>query len=587
MLPTLPPAARRLLLACALPVLALGVVACGEKPKDETPVARVGDRDITLAYFEYKMNSMDPAQLPPDIESRGGRAELLETMIDKEVMVLKAEQLGYDADGEADEAAEKLAELMAVKRMRDEVTAHAEDVSEDEILDYYEDFARRLEISYMLLDHQEEAIEAKRLVEGGEPWQRVADRLGVGPAGPSGDYRMVVKYGQLADDLESVIFELPVGAVSDPVPTIYGLFVIRVDGQTIERVPPLESMRDQVIASVRKQKTDLAIADHIRKVQAEYGFATSRAALDTLYGYLPEDVPLGPPVPADELEPLRLPPRVLDMELMRYADETWTLRRYQDLYNGMSSLARPRRERLVGGLRRGLEEIALRELMPQAARDRGFMEDPQVEAERRMRREQHMVTRLHQEVIVSEVEVAPEEARAYFEEHREDQFYRPEQRKVMVLVAPDEASALAAMVDARGGVEWTELVERYGSDGTQPSAEGGLAAFQQGDENPFAELAFSVASVDDVSEPRQVGEQEWALVKLVELDPEYSPAFEEVAARAGQRVQAIKADELFQEKVGQWREEFTVETWPERLDRAVYDPSSISSLPTTKVQVTP
>ena len=112
-------AARPALLRSLVVLTVLAAFAgCSKKDKSEIAVAKVNDTVISLEYFERKMNTIPPEELPADIAVQSGREELLETMIKKEVMVLKAMELGLDEDGTVNEQAENIAGLTAVSRMR-------------------------------------------------------------------------------------------------------------------------------------------------------------------------------------------------------------------------------------------------------------------------------------------------------------------------------------------------------------------------------------------------------------------------------------------------------------------------------------
>ena len=50
------------------------------------------------------------------------------------------------------------------------------------------------------------------------------------------------------------MFALSPREITDAVESEYGYFVIRLDGQVMERVPPLDTIRDSVIDSVIDQK---------------------------------------------------------------------------------------------------------------------------------------------------------------------------------------------------------------------------------------------------------------------------------------------------------------------------------------------
>ena len=565
---------RSLAVLTAGTLLALGtlsLVGCGSREKSDIVVAEVGPRTIKLDYFERKMNLMSPQFLPQDIDTQEGREKLLEVMIDKEVMALKAEELGMAADGEADRQAKQISLLKAVTRMREDASAAARNPSEDDLLRYYEKLPRKLTVSYMLFDHRDDAVNAKGLVEGGENWRAVAERLEAGDPGPTKDYTLIMRYGTVADEMEAEVFDLPVGQVSDPIDSVYGWFLVRVEDITLERVQPFDTMADKIRESVIEQQSTIQINTFLRAVLADYDFTLDDAAVALVFDALPEDVPLSPPPSKSELEPLRLAPADLDKVLMSYHDQVWTLRRFADFYEATSVFARPRRERRLGSLRRFLTEQAVRDLMPVAAADRGYLDHPDVQDEFKLRREQSMVTRLHRELIANEVEVSPEELQEYWSEHSAE-FMRPEQREILAVIAASESEAISAQIDAQAGVEWAEIVEKYCIESDIKQRKGLVGGLTRDTSSPLTAPAFALASEGDMTLPTEIGPDQWLLMRLVRIFPGEQPQLEDIHEQVGNRLKSIKEEELFRAKVSEWRAELTVKTHPQHLMKAVYDP---------------
>ena len=119
-------------------------------------------------------------------------------------------------------------------RCRSELTrrqAEAEGLTEDEIRAYYEMLPRKLMVSYMVFDYEKDAIEARALVAGGEDWQTIARRYNAGAPGRNDNFTMQIYYGTVADDFEREVFSLPVGAISEPIETSFGVHLVRFDGR--------------------------------------------------------------------------------------------------------------------------------------------------------------------------------------------------------------------------------------------------------------------------------------------------------------------------------------------------------------------
>ena len=83
-------------IASVLCIPMLFMLSCS-KNRDEILVAKIKDRTISLSTYENTFVSVDPKFLP-ETQDLAGLTEFLETMIDRELMALKADELGYDKD---------------------------------------------------------------------------------------------------------------------------------------------------------------------------------------------------------------------------------------------------------------------------------------------------------------------------------------------------------------------------------------------------------------------------------------------------------------------------------------------------------
>ncbi len=573
------PIRNRSFLVILLVLLAAG---CGQKDKSRIPVAKVGDHTITLDYFERKMNSMKPEDLPPDIATFEGKQKLLETMIDKEVMAIKAEQLGYGSDKAIEDAAQQLAQFKAVKLMKDDMVKDLSFIPTEEAQEYYQNLKRVLQISYMLFDHREEAEEARKLVEGGEKWTDVAARMNAGDPGPTNNWTMQLHYGTIVDDVEKPIFELQVGEISQPIESVYGYFLIRLDGESVDRkVPPFEELEDKIVQSIHERDVALKTVEKINEVLDKYHFHMDEDVLQIAYDALPEDRELVPVPPKEEWGHLDIKPADMDKVLMSWdgaegeEGEVWDLRRFYDYYEATPWLGRPRRENRLGGLRRHLKEIAVRQLMPIEARARGYFDRPEVLDEVRERKQQAMITTLHKQLISADVNPTEEDIEAYWEQNKE-KYWEPETREGMILVSRDSAAVAQAYERARSGKHsWDKLVKDFADAELMPK--GGDAHFGpvgEKNEQLFTPLLWAQEKEGEVCEPQRLENGAWGIGRLETIHPSVQPDLPEVSVKVKTAVEKQISEKLFQEKMKEWRNEIEIKTYPKNLRLAVYQPQT-------------
>ncbi|HEU4364535.1 MAG TPA: hypothetical protein VFT13_03630, partial [Candidatus Krumholzibacteria bacterium] len=81
------------------PLLGLGLIASiavtGCSKREELKLVEFRDRSITMGQFETAYAKVD-AQFLPHATGFEGKKEFLTTMLNREVMAAKADELGYD-----------------------------------------------------------------------------------------------------------------------------------------------------------------------------------------------------------------------------------------------------------------------------------------------------------------------------------------------------------------------------------------------------------------------------------------------------------------------------------------------------------
>jgi foldase protein PrsA len=149
-------------------------------------------------------------------------------------------------------------------KIRQEVTAESQDISDSEIEDYYNEneaqFSQpeRRDLEVVLTKSQARALAAKRAAEGGQRWAAVARRYSVDPASKDQGGRLLgVSKGQQDPKFDGAIFAAQRGTVAGPVKTDAGYYVFRVTKVTKATKQSLEQSKQgiqQLLASQKQQQ---------------------------------------------------------------------------------------------------------------------------------------------------------------------------------------------------------------------------------------------------------------------------------------------------------------------------------------------
>ena len=262
--------------------------------------AVVNDEVITLSdVYELGRSFIDErARDSGASERRAAELEVLDSLIRRRLITQEMIRLQIDAaDEEVDRAVDDIARRNGVNRdtlrseverggvnwpqYRDEIREMIRDQkftqmiirpriveNEDEIRDAYRrmstesDQPERVELGAIFFAYPTDGSEAgknatlellesaRKRIDGGESFAAVSEALDSGPYGANGGTMGTFVQGELVDELDGPAFSTPVGALSPPIQTPQGLFLLKVRSREKLPLRAYEDVRDEIAAKV-------------------------------------------------------------------------------------------------------------------------------------------------------------------------------------------------------------------------------------------------------------------------------------------------------------------------------------------------
>lgn len=560
------------LLAIFLPLIS----GCGGGGDDESVLATVGDRKITEDYYKDRLARLTQVDLPKgedgetlDPTSLAGKRAFLDVIINKELMVLKAHDLGYDEVKEYINGRRALIQIMAGEVMaKDLIEVTPDEVTDADIEAYYAKRQTKRHFQFIICNFEDDALEARQKILDGELWEDVAREYNDGSPGPKGDYTMSVQFGMVQDIFEQGLFSLEIGELSMPLDTVYGYWIVRLTNIEDIRERPLDdTYREQIRNVIAQRRSKLAERALYDASMAKHDYFMDEAALWIVFQGLPEredylDPATNQPVAKEDLAPLDVPAEDSDRVFFscRFdldADpDVWTIGRYKAKYAEMSVFQRPKRNKMLGGVRQQImNDMIVKPLQISEARERGYLEDPRVIAQAEARLEQMMVERLHADVVKYDEHVSAAEVEAFWAEHH-DEYMTFEQREAHLLVCKEEAAAAAAREALLNGDSWDTVYERFAT-GKDPVGKGALTVgFDT--RGPEREAIFAVDAVGGVTEVFR-NTKGWSVMTLDRIVAPVPREKADCVQEIAQRIKLIRKDEALQALLSEWRGDYPVE----------------------------
>ena len=543
-------------------------------------VARVNDRPITRSYYEQRIEKMDRRFLPDTLDLAGKR-KFLDFIVNKEVMALKAEELKYGEDPRIVSTMQLLADNLAGNAAVDRLTKGKLEPTEEEIKAFWEKKHQKILAKHILVKTRKEAEEIRKKLVGGANFDSMAAQYSQVPRTDANTgeelplmQRVVfgdVQYGEAMIPVEEVVFATAIGEVSQPVETGYGWHLFLPLSTSQVSLPALDaesSRRISVQIQLRRKRTiSEAYYDEIAK---DHGFKINEDALVMAYDKLPPDVnPEERPDPEKEVKPvLPFSREERDQVLFELDGKKYLVAEFSDRYDQTNWFERPKRVTGALGMKYWVRDRWMKPLQLERARKDGVYEMPEVANEVKMRREQMMVTMLHENLVAGQApEPSEQQIQEFYEKHKKT-YVEKERRRVNLIFNEQERVLRRAADEITGGKDFVEVAVRYNENATKP--EDVQTPEFDADNETFVEIApkaFALKEIGDHTEPFKT-QTFWVMLQLASVTPERQLPLDEIRDSVTQDWKSQWNEDKLNELLAVWRQEVKVEVNEDVLERA-------------------
>ncbi len=576
----------RLALVALVSATLLSLAGCGgggdEKAEEKIILATIGEKEITGHYYEERLTLLKSEELPRDTYGRPldmsampGKEKFLETLINKEVMALTAVALGYANDPQIVGARNSLTDYEGGLAMwADEIRDPSNTISEEQLQTFYKKMGSSRQCRYVICNFLDDANAAREMAVSGADWADVVAKYHDGDEDPTGKYEINVPFGRFGAAYETGVFSPAVGEFTQPIHSVYGYWVLVIDGEKPGKRPPLEEAKAKILDTTRGREISRLREAIKARIHEKYKFVIDEEALYKCYNGLParEDIfypGTQDPVSKDDLLPLDLTPA--DMELVFYSyvkidgtERLYTLGDYKSHFDKMSVFQRPKRAQMLGGLRNKLTEELEKTLFKLEAEDLGYFENEEVLFKVNAKVEELLVNKLYTDMVTFKKRIEPAELDVFWQEHKEDYFV-PETRDGRLVICVDRQSADEAAVAASEGVSWRDLLVKYGTNADNKSRSGKIEKVRREMTGPTGEALFGLA-IGESSTAFDLGNGSFGVVMLEGINEPFQTELKGITEEVGQRMKQLREEENFQTLLAQWKGDLVITEYPENLE---------------------
>ena len=434
-------------------------ISCGEKRPDNADLlAKVGEVEITAADLRTLEANLKTATM------RSQHRDNLQTLIDREVLLLAANERGLQRDEEVlAELAKRETKALADAMLRRNVAAKVS-VTEDDIEKAYArpGWGEKVATMEIFVPSREQARQVQALLAQGEDFAEVGRQFAVDPyyGMHTGEIRRLA-YSPFDSPraLAEAVFALPVGGVTEPLPLHGGFVIAKVaERRRAELVEVEDGIREALGDEQQKQLRE----SYLRHLKWDLDTVFDAEGMDLVVGVLQGTVRYADLDEAQRQHPVYafegLQMDVAEvLEAVRPSGRLWLEASVASVNEKLSESHFPTRIMAHDARRKGLDkteafarshELALGNLI---------------------------LMKLREQILAEAPAPTEDELRAFYEEHKQ-RFRSPPhaQLEEILLETPSEARQLAAQIEA--GAEWSEMARAHSR---RRNAEDGLLYVSQ------------------------------------------------------------------------------------------------------------
>ncbi len=575
-------------------IFALALFGCGEKVNKESNgssadnssagllLATVGDVEIRSSYYEDRLSIMKEDELPRneagepiDMQTVDGKKQFLEVLINKELLVMEANNLGYRDRPEIKRASETLIASDADKLFWADFNSKpvAEPTAEEVEANYVMQ-GRQRKVGFLITNYQEDAEAARAMALGGAEWADVVTKYHAGDFNPNGSMPEVnVPFNRFSADFDAMVFEPEVGGVGNYLKAGTGYWVIKVISEDIGELPDRSEAEPRIIEFLKRRKIHERQVAYRAEIDAAHKMVLNEDVLTMLFEGLPEgEVAIDPVtkkgIPRADLKPLDIDMANADLVLYSYeiagVPTIMTLGEYKEEFDQSNSFVRPKKSGMLGGLRESIIKDIEKETIANQIRLDGWLEKPAAVDPVKIKVDQMVTMTLFKEAVVFNDQVSPLDREAFWVDHAVD-YYIPAGRNGFLVVCSNQAMAEEAALLVKGGSAWDVVFDKYDTDNARKSTKGAFQVSEL-DDGPLKDAAFALSEAGAVSEPFAMGSGKYGVIKIEKVVPhEDDVPLAQVQKQVDSRIISKRQETAFQDFLTKLRAKYPIVVYDENL----------------------
>jgi parvulin-like peptidyl-prolyl isomerase len=433
--------------------------ACGTRQQGGEVVARVGDRDITVADLDQAWKQASRLRIM-GVSELERKKELVNKLIDDQVVILEAYKEGLDNAVNQDSglAAQKDRILLNVLYQK-EIAAKSKP-TEAELRREYDRTKEEVHAAHILVETKQEAEDVYNQLKAGADFGELAREKSIDPSAKTngGDLGFFT-WGKMVPEFQQAAFALKEGEISQPVQTSYGWHIIKLLERREKEQPSFEESKSLIETKVENEKRENRVKEYFAQLRKKVDFTLNPQAYQLLISKSQEVPPdtIGLRRPGDMVNVDQFSTEERDMPLFTYQNGVISLGQFAGHYNEIPQAYRPRlqdQEKLI----ETAFGTVVQGLLVDVARKQNLENSEEFNKEWSGLKEAEMAKMMTSDVILKGVGISDEEVQSYYDRHQ-DRFTIQPQVTVREILVKTQKEADDLLRRLKAGADFSKLAQ--------------------------------------------------------------------------------------------------------------------------------
>ena len=544
---------------------------CAKRAKD---VAKVGELTITAEEFKTEFIRRYHTEVNAQKQSFKDRMDVLETLINRKLMLADAYNKGLDKKGEVVEARNQAQEQTAIHKFLYKKEVLDKIITEAAVNQYYKKLGEEVHARHILIkvnpSDSTQMEEAKvridsihQLLMAGANFDTLAVELSEDPTNAkSGGDLGYFKWGKMDDAFQEAVFAMKKGDISEPVLSKFGYHIIElIDRREVERKPFDEEEPRIREALYRKNVSEIQqlAADYIVQLKEDMGLEYYEDSLNVVFEKISQpSIPQNISLFSDFTEEER------KMVVASWEGGDVTVQDLDERIKGTGAGIFTE----MAVLEKVIDDILMPLMLTERAKERGAYDEPEAVKAGKEAMERMMLDEIRKLEIEDKINFDDQTLMTYYE-NNPDKYRTKPQVTIREILVNDEDLAEELLKKGKAGENFEKLARKHTVRAAGKKTGGLVGPFEKQRYGRVGREAHKLEVGDFCKRPVRMGRDKYSIFRVEDKTPPQQKPFDECRDQARRDYKQEGKKEYEERWLEQLKAEIPLEIYEKNLRKVM------------------